>query len=151
VAEQGKTPLPAERPVIVVGVNGSPEAERALDWSIEEARLRGASVQIITAWRTPFAAYAGGSHPPPDVTLEDTLRVAAERIAEGAARHAREAAEVPVQTRVVEGHAAEVLIETSRGADLLVVGSPGHQGLWGLSSVSVQCAMHASAPTAISR
>jgi nucleotide-binding universal stress UspA family protein len=151
VTDQGETPLPKDRPLIVVGVNGSPEAERALEWSIEEARLRGASMQIVTAWHAPFAAYASGSHPPPDVTLEDTLRDAAERVAASAARRARDAAEVPVQTRVVEGHAAEVLIDASRGADLLVLGSPGHQSLWGLSSVSVQCAMHASAPTAISR
>lgn len=39
-----------EQDRIVVGVDGSPRAERALEWAIEEARLRGASVNIIYAF-----------------------------------------------------------------------------------------------------
>jgi nucleotide-binding universal stress UspA family protein len=110
-------------------------------------------MRIVTAWHTPFAALAtSASRPPADASLEETLRRTAERIADRAAKHVREVdGDVPVQTRVVEGHAAEVLIDTARGADLLVLGAPGRSSVWGLSSVVVQCAIHAPTATAIGR
>jgi nucleotide-binding universal stress UspA family protein len=58
---------------------------------------------------------------------------------------------VEIERRVVEGRAAAVLIDESRGADLLVVGSRGHGGFAGLllGSVSQQCAPHALCPLVI--
>ena len=61
--------------------------------------------------------------------------------------------EVPIEKIVVEGAAAEILVEESEGADLLVVGSRGHGGFAGLllGSVSQQCAHHAACPVVIIR
>jgi nucleotide-binding universal stress UspA family protein len=56
---------------------------------------------------------------------------------------------VPVRPQVVEGHAAEVLVGASRGADLLVVGSRGRHGGFIsalLRSVSLYCTLHAHCP-----
>jgi nucleotide-binding universal stress UspA family protein len=138
--------------MVVVGVDGSDQANRALYWSIEEALLRGAGIRVVTAWHVPLAAYAShGASPGAGATLEDTVRIAAEGIADAAADRIREATpEVQVETRVVHGQPADVLIDTSVGADLLVVGAPSHHGVSGaLTSPAVQCAVHAPCPTAV--
>lgn len=137
---------------VVVGVDGSDQADRALDWSIEEALLRSAGIRIVTAWHVPVAAYAGhGASPAAGTTLEDTVRIAAEGIADAAADRVRETTgEVPVDTRVVHGQPADVLIDTAMGADLLVVGAPRRHGVSGaLTSPAVQCVVHAPCPTAV--
>ena len=137
---------------VVVGVDGSDQADRALYWSIEEALLRGAGIRVVTAWHVPIAAYAGhGASPAAGTTLEDTVRIAAEGIADAAADKVRKTtAEVTVDTRVVQGQPADVLIDTAIGADLLVVGAPSRHGVSGaLTSPAVQCVVHAPCPTAV--
>jgi nucleotide-binding universal stress UspA family protein len=66
---------------------------------------------------------------------------------------AGQAAGVEVRTSVEEGHPAEVLIERSKEADLLVVGSRGHGGFAGmlLGSVSHHLVAHASCPVVVLR
>jgi nucleotide-binding universal stress UspA family protein len=139
-------------PTVVVGVDGSDQADRALDWSIEEALLRGAGIRIVTAWHVPLGAFAGhGSSPAAGTTAEATIRLAAEGVAKAAAaRVHKAAANVPVETRVVEGQPADVLIDTAMGAALLVLGSPSRSAVSvALTSPAVQCAVHAHCPTAI--
>ena len=60
---------------------------------------------------------------------------------------------VPVQPVAVQGHPAPVLVEASRGADLLVVGSRGHGEFAGmlLGSVSQYCVTQAHCPVLVFR
>ena len=60
---------------------------------------------------------------------------------------------VAFRTRSVEGHPGEVLVEASRHAELLVVGSRGHGVLSGvvLGSVSQHCTVHAASPVLVHR
>jgi nucleotide-binding universal stress UspA family protein len=128
-----------ETPVIVVGVDGSSNAERALGWAIEEAKAHAAAIRIVTAWQMPLGGYSGhGTAPPASTSLEETVR---------------EHGDLPVETRVVEGGAAEALIDAARPEDRLVVGSRSKPALPLIitSSVSVQCALHAHCPTTIVR
>jgi nucleotide-binding universal stress UspA family protein len=62
-------------------------------------------------------------------------------------------AEVEVRPRVVEGRAAQVLLDAAEGAELLVLGSRGHGGLAEalLGSVGQYCVHHAPCPVVIMR
>ena len=64
---------------------------------------------------------------------------------------APEAEGIEVERRVTEGNAAAVLVEASKDADLLVVGSRGLGGFSRLllGSVSRQCVSHASCPVVV--
>jgi nucleotide-binding universal stress UspA family protein len=139
--------------VIVVGVDGSDRADRALDWAIDEALVREATVRVVTAWHVPLVVQAkAGAIPPADNVLEDTIRQAAEAIAKTAANKVRDAGGAPVETAVVEGDAADVLLDRARDAQLLVVGSPGRRTVSGnllTGSVGLQCALHAPVPTTV--
>ena len=61
--------------------------------------------------------------------------------------------EVPVRPLVTEGNAAEALLRTARGADLLVIGSRGHGGLASalIGSVSLNCVLHGRCPVVVLR
>jgi nucleotide-binding universal stress UspA family protein len=129
---------------IVVGVDGSEHGERALDWAIEEAKLRSAQLRLVCAWHVPAVVYGGpGFAPQLDEPLDNTFEEVAQEVADDAAKRAREAG-VEAETSVVQGQAAEALVEAGGNADLLVVGSRGHGGFTGLllGSVSAQCAHH---------
>ena len=58
-----------------------------------------------------------------------------------------------VETRVAYGHPAQVLIDESKDADLLVVGSHGHGAFTGMlvGSVSIHCVTNASCPVVVVR
>ncbi len=51
--------------------------------------------------------------------------------------------DVPLERRIVKGHAAHELIEASRRADLVVVGSHGHGGVTGTLRISEPARRHA--------
>lgn len=144
-------------PKIVVGVDGSEGAAKALRWALGEARLRSASLRIVHAWSVPLvlsipSADAFGI-PEPAESMQQVraaLHKEADNVLE-AALHRIEADDIEVEAEVVEGKAARVLIEAATDADLLVVGSRGLGGFTGLllGSVSQQCAHHARCPVVI--
>jgi nucleotide-binding universal stress UspA family protein len=138
---------------IVVGMDGSDHADRALGWAIEEAKLRGAVVKVVAAWHVPAFVYgAPGFVPLAGEPLDDQIRAAAERVATAAAERVRTAG-LEADAVVQQGQAADVLVDAAANADLLVVGSHGHGGFTGLllGSVSAQCAHHSPCPLVIVR
>ncbi|MFF8633580.1 universal stress protein [Streptomyces pilosus] len=118
---------------VVVGVDGSLAAVRALDWAVEEAVRRGTSLRIV---------YAVGDRD----EAGPVLASAAVRVHE---RHPG----LPVETRAVEGGAVGVLSEESAGAALTVVGTRGLGSVTGLlaGSVSWRLAARVHGPLAIVR
>lgn len=136
---------------IVVGVDGSESAQHALTWAIDEAKLRGARIQVVTAWFVAPMMYGAAGLMPPTGT-EQALEREADEVASAAAGRARQAG-VEADTTVQVGQAAHILIGEAQNADLLVVGCRGHGGFTGLllGSVSAQCAHHAPCPVVIVR
>jgi len=139
--------------VIVVGVDHSDGAKAALRFALEEAKLRRARLRVVHAWR--FTAFGGsgmeaGVLPTLAVELDD-LRNAAEAALDATLRETIPDPGVEVERRLVEGPAAPALIDESRDAELLVVGSRGLGGFRGLllGSVGQQVAHHAACPVTI--
>lgn len=134
---------------IVVGVDTSDAARRALQWALEEAKLRGATLEAVHVWQLPvFAATPLGSFPVDTGDFEadaqkvfDELLDAVEEQAPG----------VDVERTFVAGHPASKLVELAADADLLVVGTRGHGGFAGLllGSTSQQVTHHAPCPVVI--
>lgn len=132
---------------IVVGVDGSECAEKALTWAVGEARLRGDRVRAVHAWEYPVSGAVYGMMGP-QLGL-DELREAAKATLEEAVEPLQNG--VPIEQVLVEGPAAHALMSASEDADLLVVGSRGHGGFAGLllGSVSQAVLHHAECPVAI--
>lgn len=131
---------------VIVGVDGSPESELALRWAGNYADLSGARLVVVTAWDYP--ATIGWASWPQDWDPSAVSRAAlVDTVDEVFGAHPPKDIEVLVQ----QGSAAGVLVEQSRGAVMLVVGSRGHGGFAGLvlGSVSANVAEHAHCPVLV--
>jgi nucleotide-binding universal stress UspA family protein len=141
--------------VIVVGVDHSAGAKAALRFALEEAQLRQATLRVVHAWQFGYIGATGleGALPALGGELEDFRQAAAAALEETLREVGAEIDGVEIERRVDQGAAAAVLVEESRDADLLVVGSRGHRGFAQLllGSVSQQCAQHAFSPVVIVR
>lgn len=136
---------------IVVGVDGSTAARRALQWGAEEARLRGIPLQAISVRPSPDVAVAGATSTPMYALEEQAQHQAQRTLAEVVEdelghRHGT------VRQRVMTGRPAHVLTdEAATPPSILVVGSRGRGGFAGLllGSVSQQCLTHARSPVVV--
>jgi nucleotide-binding universal stress UspA family protein len=141
--------------LIVVGVDQSEGAKAALAFAHEEARLRDATLRAVHAWQFGYIDYTGFGGAAPAVGGDiSELREAAAAALDATVREALPSpGDVKIEQRVVEGSAGAALVDESRNADLLVVGSRGHGGFAQLllGSVSQQCAQHAACPVVIVR
>jgi len=134
---------------IVVGVDGSPGARRAVAWAAREAEHWGATLIAIHAWSVPVMAAPTGLAPMPIVPDVEDLAGPARAVLDDALAEVRTTHPgVTIEPRVVEGAAADVLLHAAEGADLLVVGSQGHGAVIGmlLGSVSQHLSHHATCP-----
>jgi nucleotide-binding universal stress UspA family protein len=142
--------------LIVVGVDRSAGAQAALRFALDEARLRQARVRVVHAWQfRPYGRRAGFEGVPLvlGADIDGLHRAAAAELDAIVAEAAPGAGGFGIEKRVEQGDPATVLIDQSRDADLLVVGSRGHGGFASLllGSVSQVCAQHAACPVVIVR
>ena len=136
-------------PRIVVGVDGSPLSINALAFAIEEARLRHGHLHVTYAYPVMEKPVTGS----PDKDYYEQVEAEAREFMEGIMSGAPSTDGLEVEWLAVPGNPAEVLIEASRGAALLVVGSRGVGGFMGLmmGSVSTQCVHHSHCPVLVVR
>jgi nucleotide-binding universal stress UspA family protein len=136
---------------IVVGTDGSEGSRAALRWAGAEARLRGATLDVVLAWEYPTSMVypSHGTFTPPQTDMEGaaiaTVQkvLADEGIASGDGIELRES--------IVHDAPAPALLHASQDADLLVVGSRGQGAFVGmlLGSVSQHCVTHATCPVVV--
>lgn len=127
--------------VVVVGVDGSEQARRALTWAAEEAKLRGARLRVVHVWS--YLAQTGEAFDPTygDDDARRLLQEAVAGLGDG----------VDIELTAVCDLPARGLLDSSQDADLLVVGARGMGGFGGLllGSVSQQVAQHGPCPVVI--
>jgi nucleotide-binding universal stress UspA family protein len=129
---------------IAVGVDGSRPSERALRWAVREAELHGATLDLLHAYVIhPYAGLFGGAD-------RDIART---RLTSVATRNQELLSSVKWTTTLVDaaGTTAAALLDATRGADLLVVGSRGAGGFSRLTlgSTAYRLAAHSPAPVAV--
>ena len=131
---------------VVVGIDGSEPSLAALRQGIRIATALGAKVEAVTSWEFPAGYAEFLTEYSPEGDARSILTSAAESVF-GATNPDW------FSGSIVEGSPSHVLIEESRGAEMLIVGSRGHGGLAGvlLGSVSANCAQHADCPVLIVR
>lgn len=122
---------------IVVGVDGSAGARAALIWAADECRLRGRTLLVVH----------GADHVDAPPGGEAGERILSSLLAAASARQPG----VAVTSLDSRALAADALIDLSRDADLLVVGTHGRGGIVSsiLGSVSHRVAAHASCPVVV--
>jgi len=135
---------------ITVGVDGSHNGHRALDWAMREAALRQTPLTVLTVHEVMASYWTGNPvSVPGDVPALEKVRIAAEDAVAEAAKGLGEPPEVTVTA--VNGFAAKLLIEASAHSDLVVVGNRGGGGFPRLSlgAVASQVVHHAHCPVVV--
>jgi nucleotide-binding universal stress UspA family protein len=134
-------------PRIVVGVDASDHARRALRWAVEEARLRSAHLVVVHAAPRPdvLALPAVLELPSHDEIVAGGERLLEQRLA------GLDTEGLTVTTQVQVGSSAGLLCSQAQGADLIVVGARGLGGFRGLllGSVTQQVVAHAPCPVVV--
>ena len=134
---------------IIVGVDGSEQSLGALHWAAREARRRSAPLHVVTAYTVPMiggstfdVGYAAFDDAAMSRAVEELVADARRRVAE---------LDVEVRSTVQAGDPSGVLVDLSRDAQLLVLGSRGHGRFLGrlLGSVSTAVPAHAHCPVGI--
>ncbi|MEV5628833.1 universal stress protein [Micromonospora tulbaghiae] len=142
----------SDRAPVVVGVDGSAEAMRAVRHAAREAAWRGLPLRVVHAFIWPLFNTPVGK--PEFGPPESGLRNQAERIARDAAEQAQsEAPGIDVTAAVVDGAPAPVLVGESQRAPMVVLGSRGLGGFSGLllGSVALQVTPHAAGSVLVVR
>ncbi|MFY1694810.1 MULTISPECIES: universal stress protein [unclassified Solwaraspora] len=142
-------PDDTDRPVLV-GVDGSAHAETALFIAADEAVARGVDLTLLHVW-WPNSMRDSGEFPAP---AQAARAEADEVLEEAAAAVRRRHPDLAAEKRPLEGVEADaVMVEASRTAGLVVVGSRGRGGFTGLllGSVSQTLVHHAHCPVLVAR
>jgi nucleotide-binding universal stress UspA family protein len=127
---------------VLVGVDGSEQSKRALGWALTYAQARGVAVEaIMTVPTTDDSAETHAMMHEAEAILSTMVQSATDGL-----EHVE-----PVSTEVVAGDPAVVLVNASRNADLLVLGSHGMSKISNpaLGSVSTACIRMGSCPVLV--
>lgn len=138
--------LPQHQP-IVVGADGSPPSELAVELAFAEAASRGVALNAVRAWQEPAHHWSRTVDPARIATT--THHALATDLEPWRAKYPT----VQVQLRAVRGAAVPVLVTEARDALMIVLGPRGQGGFdeLRLGSVTQQVLEHASAPVLVAR
>lgn len=136
---------------VVVGVDGSSTSAAALDWAAREADVRGIPLLVLFALHLPLVSvpFSEGVYvPPPSAEIEEFARRV---LVSAAERVSKVAPAVRFETDLRFGSPAQVLLDASRTASEIVVGTRGLHAVGAafLGSVSSRLAARASAPVVV--
>jgi nucleotide-binding universal stress UspA family protein len=132
---------------VVVGVDGSPASDHALEIAFEQASFRGVDLVAVHAWSD------NGVFEFPGMDWENMQSVGEETLSERLSGWQERYPDVLVRRVVAADRPAHQLLEQSESAKLLVVGSHGRGGFAGmlLGSVSTAVVHGAKMPVIVAR
>jgi nucleotide-binding universal stress UspA family protein len=152
--EESSGPEKKEQAVagIVVGIDGSPNSERALDWALSQAAALGTSLTVVAVHEVAKSYW--GDIPvvgPSDKPIADQLQHSAEQMTQRAVSRLGDAKPTSVQVRALSGFVVKELLDASKDADMLVIGSHGRHGLARLvlGSVGHEVVEHSRRPVVV--
>ena len=131
---------------IIVGVDGSPSSNAALEWAAQEAEIRGSTLELIHAWNYPNLGYEGYV-----AVLEDFEKDASALLNEVVASVRKNYPNLKLVSPLIQGPTAQTIMDRAKEADMVVVGSRGRGGFSALllGSVGQQLVHHCPAPVVI--
>ena len=131
---------------IIVGVDGSPSSNAALEWAAQEAEIRGSTLELIHAWNYPNLGYEGYV-----AVLEDFEKDASALLDEVVAFVRKNYPKLQLVSSLIQGPTAQTIMDRAKEADMVVVGSRGRGGFSALllGSVGQQLVHHCPAPVVI--
>jgi nucleotide-binding universal stress UspA family protein len=140
-------------PGITVGIDGSHNSLKALEWAMKEAALQHSPLTVLTVHEVAANHWTGHPVIQPDVDnpAQEKYRQAAEEAVAKVSSGLGDERPASVTIRAMTGFAAYELIDASRDSDLLVVGSRGGGGFARLllGSVTSQIVHHAACPVVV--
>lgn len=137
---------------IVVGVDGSPSSDIATRWAAREATARNLTLLLASAYVVPQFLYAEGMIPSRTIFAE--LEEQTQQSIDQAAAIATDVnPDLEILQEIREGSPINMLLNLSKEADMVVVGSRGLGGIAGalLGSVSASVIGHAESPVVVLR
>jgi nucleotide-binding universal stress UspA family protein len=140
-------------PGIVVGADGSGHSRKALERAVIEAAAHQAPLTVLTVHQAVRDVYGLPAHYPDDAEQTEKARQAAQAETDEVLAAAGGVRPSSITVTAVHGLPAEVLVDASRDADMIVLGSRGTGGFGrlALGSVTSQVAQHAHCPLLIVR
>ena len=138
-------------PGIIVGVDGSGHSQRALEWAMKEAAVRHVPITVLTVHPSIVGYFGGVVTTPQDLEQTEQVQVAVRTEADKVLTALEGPHPESVKIRAVHGFPVEELINASREADLVVLGSRGVGGFTRmmLGSTAGQVVQHAHCPVTI--
>jgi len=136
---------------IIVGVDGSGHSQRALRWAMNEAAIRHVPLTVLTVHEAIRGYYSGVAVYPDDPARTEQARQAAQAETDKVLADLDGPRPDSVTVKAVHGFPVEALIEASKDADVVVLGSRGAGGFTRLmlGSTAGQVVEHAHCPVLI--
>lgn len=138
--------------LVIVAVDGGEPSNNAVRWAANTALKRGVPLRLASSYTMPQFLYAEGMVPPQEL-FDDLQRECLSKV-EAAREIALEVApDLEVDHTIAEGSPIDMLLDLSKEATMIVMGSRGLGGLSGmvLGSVSAAVVAHASCPVVVVR
>jgi nucleotide-binding universal stress UspA family protein len=135
---------------VVAGIDGSAHSRTAAAFAAWEAARNDRALRLVCGFEQPLTA---GQVMLPAEVIREPMDNAATVLREAASVIQHDNPRLRVESAVTVGNPSMVLVDESRGAALVVLGSRGLGGFTGLlvGSVSTQVATHAHAPVMVVR